>query len=1243
MNKQNQYTIFASNPNPYQYTRAVRFKIERQRQSQCFKGKWQQDEGHSVNLKHNLKQLVKSLLDVLNDLEDLFYYKQRQASDVDKPESPNKPSNRNGDQEYQNKTSTNKKLNQKLKVSKNWLKVWHKDVFYLSIKDHKANQGKYNLQKIESYLNLKKWLDDWHKNAKELKNIFDKPEESQARHSDIASLVRWFLNRRQLPYILHFLDETHVPYTDLDKKIKSLRENLKEIQTELKEAGKHYFPSQSSGVEIARASFNYYTVNKKPSDYEKELRESKDQKEVEPYSVIKNKNGFLWKLVENERQNQGDLFSFRSDQEKEWLRRYIKKNKIEGDINQGISLSLEQTYDAMKDFKAEQKSIFYELMTHIASDKKSGTSYTVKNEKHLLKGSEIPYDKHNCEGINETFSLFQFEIEKKQEFFRVMKVNQNTCDTKEKMYESIVKLSQEIARQNEDSKEKAKQQRGKLLFGNKCYFKKYGEFCEEYKKTAQRGGRLKAKIKGIEKQKEEASQTDYWGLVYVNDDKSKELWLIPKEGKEKLQEAKNFIDQRSSKQELKENYLCCFKSLTMRALNKLCFSEESDFVKGMPPDLKELHRKAKNVKTENDEQKISEKNQKKLTFLKEVLKSEYAKDCLDLEDFQEKNKNLWAKIFETETLDDFEKTLEKTCYHVKKIRLGRREKEKFLNKYDVIVLKITSYDLEDRNRNIHQTPESENKYHTDLWHSFWQNLDQVDKNQNQEVKGFPLGELRLNPEVRIRYHKVDENLKEYFKKKNFPEKFKHRRFQDQLTVSLTLALNAGKKYEELAFSKPEDLLKKIKNFNKEFNADKNFKTAWKYGIDRGNNELATLCLVRFNQDQGADAIGNNKKPDFASIECYKLKNYNHSETYTDSKGEKSSRKAVKNPSYFIHDKSLFEISRTSCLDLTTAKVIKGYIVTNGDVMTYLKLKKVSAKRRLYELYGKGKINEWAKLEWSEYEYKDGEVLKKNHHPDEVFLNLKKIKTDENTDGKPFEKTIYEYCKEYESVLSKEKIKKDLSRYLTELKSENESHTPDVSKINHIRDAITANMVGVIVHLQKQKNYSGFIVLEDLGEEQMNRHFFNSNENISSRLEQALYNKFQALGWVPPHIKDIFQLRKSFGEQQKKNNKKSNQFIKSQFGNIVFVDEEKTSKNCPHCGKTLGLNSKKLNDDLKFRQRRFVCQSCGFDTYYFYPLEKQVEDPDPQVNNNSNCKEKFQFLKDIDDPDKVAAYNIAKRH
>ena len=1192
MKEENSITNFKDNP--YQYTRAIRFKVKQQQQSECFKKRLQWDKSQV-----DISTIAEDLSSLHTKLTKLFF--------------------------YFNKKSEKLEFDKKLSVSKNWLKVWHKDIFHLSIKNKENKQGKYKLQELKDlHSSLEKWLYDWKKQADQLKKYSQQPKESQARHSDIAYIIRWFLNRQWLSYIQDFLKEAHTSDPSSDNQIKDLKNKLEQLQKELRSAEQDYLSSDSSGIEIAKASFNYYTVNKKPKDYYEDKLEQLEKERYEDYfTIIKNNHWYFWKNQEDFNQR-NKIFFFKSDLEKEWLKRYIDKYnkdenneyKIQGDLQSGIKLSLDQTYHTMKAFKAEQKSIFYEVMKHIPS-KKSGSSYPINNQNHILKGYEINFEKLNFEGVNQTFSLFKFKDKQK--------------------YNEFIELTQRIE-QEQDSQEKkdtAKKRGKEFLFGKRCYFTEYNQFCEKYKNVAQKRGRLIAQIKNTEKEKEEAKQTSYWSLVYVEND-HKKLWLIPKD---KMQKAKKGIDEFAKQDSNLENsYLYCFESLTMRALHKLCFAEESSFVEEMPRYLKDIQTNAKKINTDGDDQKLKEKDHKKLEFFKKVLNSDYAQNKLQLKSFKK-----LENVYKTEILEEFEKTLEKACYHIRTIPLNEEEKQKFIKNHDVTVLDITSYDLEGRNQNIYQIPHatSENKQHTDLWQMFWKHPDNTDKEAS--IKGFKFGEVRLNPEVKIRYRKADQNLQEYLENRGFNNEFKkhrkkftQRNIQDQLTVTLTLALNAGNKYEDLAFSKPEDLCEKINDFNEKFNAKKDFKTAWKYGIDRGQTELATLCLTRFEPDKKKYQANNKAipKPEFAQIECYTLKDYNHQIPFNNRKQrEKTHRKAIDNLSYFIDDKSLFDIKPASCLDLTTAKVIKEKIVTNGDVKTYLKLKKVSAKRKLYELYGKEQIDSTAKLEWSKYklEYKNSKESKQDHPEGVLNIKLREKKNKNNEIKK--EETIYEYCIKYKDILSEKDIEKDLNRYLEELKSQNETHTPSILQINHLRDALTANIVGVISYLCKN-DHTGFIILEDLDKGKTKE-----NDNIHNRLEVALYNKFQSISLVPPHVKDIIQLREDVRKQQQIEKKKNKEFIpSSQIGAIVFVDEESTSKDCPYC-ETKQTHQEAM--DEKFKQKRFRCQSCDFDTYAFIPESEKVKGYLPKVKPESYDKN-FQFLKEIDNPDKVASYNIAKK-
>ena len=1204
--------------NPYQYTRTISFRadLDKKYTSSCFvkTTEWNDDNP-------NISDLSNLLLKFHDILNQLLYLSSRQNGQT---------------------------FRKNISINKTWLKIWHKQLFYMQIKDNTNRQGKYFFKDLMKNLDLKntleKQLENWKKHSEEIKKVENFPKEKKPRKSDTAEHVRALL--RLWKYFNALLKEIHCSELLDDEKIKKLKDNLKKIQKQLKYAERIYLSTQSSGVEIARASLNYYTVDKEPKEYyENKLQKTKNDIDIKSFSKIqKNEKDYKWILV-NEREiknsqnkkRKQEFFQFKSKQEQEWLKRYYKKYKdqLTGDLDTELSLPLDQTYSMMKAFKAEQKSIFYELASRIEDNhnqinqnnanflrpgfqmkpttKKSYNAYTHPNKNHILYNYSFSSDDFNS-------------IDKLSDMFSLFKGNLNN---KRNDYQKFIKLCKNIKRQKEPV-QNLKNQRGNYL--KFFYFKDYINFCEEYKKTAQEKGRLNAQVKGLEREKREALQTDYWALIFCNQNQH-QLWLIPKEKRKK---AREFIYNERSLSDGTQ-YLYCFESLTMRALHKLCFAEQSSFSGKLPENLKTLQKDVKESNTKGDTQKLDEKNQKKLKFFKELLKSGYANKKLNLKNFN------FQECYKSNNLEDFEKALEMACYYVKKISLDENEKSDFINKFNVTVLDISSYDLEGRNKK-HKL-ESDNKYHTDLWKSFLSGIDKPESDKT--VKGFKIGKVRLNPEIKIRYRKMKEDVKNFFNKKAFPPSFKNRFLKNQLTAHFTLSLNAGKKYEDLAFSKPEDILKKIKDFNQKLNQEMNFKRAWKYGIDRGNIELATLCLAKFNSDKEVYEVNGKKvvQPKFPNsekdIQCYILKDYNLRKSYiTQTEGEKI-RQAIKNLSYFIEDRYLnderyFEKKNISCLDLTTAKVIKGKIITNGDVLTYLKLKKSVAKRQIFELYGQGKIKQATKLEWSEFEHGDNNRKRENG-----VLNISLVENPQRT-----EETIYWYRKEYESILIDAKnnikyeqinIKNSLNYYLDQLRQDSKSHTPSILKINHLRNAITANMVGVICFLQKK--YPGFIIMEDLKKEIINKHFFQHNENISRRLENALYNKFQALGLVPPHVKDIIQLRENSTKKEKQNNQQK----LSQIGAIVFVPEKNTSKDCPYCKET-SKKEEAIHNDLKFRQHRFICEgqnSCDFDTYYFKNKNERIDSPSPAVNEN-NFKEEFRRFKDINDPDRVAAYNISKK-
>ncbi|WGK68195.1 hypothetical protein P0082_06830 [Candidatus Haliotispira prima] len=1089
-----------------------------------------------------------------------------------------------------------------IRINKSWLKRYHKALFYLLIKNNKNRDGKYDLKTELRHVQediRERWLTDFEHYQKNLTSAARRPKASKLRRSEIAESVRGLLHPSILHYALDLFSYNGITTkdTEIDGQITKLRGRLETVREGLLSVQRKYLPAEATGIQVAKASFNFYTVNKKPKEYtveslEKELYEK-------PYltiSIKTTKKGN--KQVEFVGLSK-PLSDSQIEQEIVWFEKYLEAN-IKPVSENKWELSLEETYKLLKAFKSQQKDIFYKFMGHLAQNKKE--SFMVKNpDKPLDNYCFLPQKEgqNNIDFVNSLFSLFKFRNLKKESEEKNNRFGHPSIA--EENYKKFISYYKDI---KEDKKE-----RGKYLFGKNCYFLGYSKLIQKYEEIARNRGKLVAQIKGVTREKQEAEEIGYWSFIYRTSEQSK-LWLVPKT--EDLSALKKFLDEQVDAGAEDKEYLCYFRSLTMRALHKLCFAEGSSFAKGLSSELqvllselKELLKAAKEYPT-TDERSRKEKKQKQLVFFKKLVQSQEKLGTLELEGFD------LEKVKNSQTLQDFELALEKVCYNVRKIRLNETKQQRIISDYKIVTFDITSYDLEDRKRT------GEDRRHTAIWRTFW---GYPGDGAVSKVQGFDLGEVRLNPEVKIRYRQADDEWKKSQTEERGNTVFKpHRKLQEQYTLGFSFALHAGRIHEELAFAKPEDLLAKINQFNADINEKMDFDHAWRYGIDRGYIELATLCIAKFQPEKKYKYAGKDIPiPEFpgTALKAYSFKGekYDYTELYVTQVGGKQ-RRAILNLSYFLEKDEapradLFEEESITCLDLTTAKVIKGHIITNGDVMSYLKLKKVAAKRQIYTLYHQARsIGKDDTLTWGK----------------ENELSLPGL-----------EKVIYYFLPKYEAILSKDEIKDSLNSYLDELRrlekarqgqsSEKENpHTPAVQEINHLRDAITANMVGVICHLQK--TYSGYVMLEDL-DDVKKKHFEEHQENISSRLELALYNRFQTLGFVPPHVKDILQLRKE------------NKPESCQIGTILFVDKTKTSKDCPYCEQT-DKKGEKDADRAKLVEHRFSCtpkeNSCGFDTYRFKGPQDRVEGSVEVEDTDRD----FSFLKEIDDPDKVAAFNVSKK-
>jgi hypothetical protein len=194
-------------------------------------------------------------------------------------------------------------------------------------------------------------------------------------------------------------------------------------------------------------------------------------------------------------------------------------------------------------------------------------------------------------------------------------------------------------------------------------------------------------------------------------------------------------------------------------------------------------------------------------------------------------------------------------------------------------------------------------------------------------------------------------------------------------------------------------------------------------------------------------------------------------------------------------------------------------------------------------------------------------------------------------------------------LTLEDIRAESQAYLQSLKSENGMlRYQEKENLLKYKKTLAANAIGILDYLYQQER--GFIVIENLSRDMLDRQTRQKTAH-HRQLERALYEKWQIYGVVPPRLNmpNIWLDFKNY-----------------QLGEILLIDENGTSKTCPKCECTnKNTNTNKIElDNRKFNDHQFKCQTCDFDTKQVRILPDLME------------------YQDLDSPDTVAGYNIAKK-
>jgi hypothetical protein len=584
---------------------------------------------------------------------------------------------------------------------------------------------------------------------------------------------------------------------------------------------------------------------------------------------------------------------------------------------------------------------------------------------------------------------------------------------------------------------------------------------------------------------------------------------------------------------------------------------------------------------------------------------------IDLSDFNMNLQNVVTNNYKS--WETYQNALESKCYKVVEYYVPTGDLKSVLLNVDC--LELDCFDIHERPNKFRENPEE----HTNIWDKFITSFG-----NNNRIK------TRLNPEFTIFWRDIVDVKPSKYLRNGSEVTRKNRRNKPKYRLLVSISQNSLDK------PKPNKEIKTLDQIN-EFNIKfKESLESWKnkdgyftfYGIDRGSDEMATICKVAFNpeikyENSPEKDYNFNLKPQFEPFELYRLKNG------IIIKDNPELIQILKNPSQWTTDyenrieifNKYFEAIQSSCLDLTMAKVIKSkyhekqIILEIGDLFTYQKFALLNAKMKIAEqiMTGVEKTDLIWDNEKSAWSFDAGSHSGGSQNYDNLLYYRANLETESKED---IRKALEGYIKNYDKVSFEQK-----------------------ENLNKYKKSLAANMVGVLDCLYQQEK--GFIILENLAEVDLNKQTNNTTSN-HRQLEQSIYQKWQSHCTVPPKVNMPSMWEELFDKKDKN----------AQLGNVILIDESGTSKNCPRCGKRnqeynipktknetfevviarLKINNPNLVDQ-KWIQHRFGCVgsntgNCGFDTGSSKVM--------PNITS-----ELFDLIS-LKTSDSVASYNIAKR-
>src|SRR5680860_633508 len=295
--------------NLYEVTRSIRFRLEDN--ENILKPVFSENEANEQDIFKDFQIQYSLLLDAFRD--SVFF------------------ENKEGEQ----------KVKSKLEVKYPWLRKFANKEYYNP--EFKKETKKYTIAEAHFLYDVfMQWLDKNEELESQIKNIISRPEENQVKRADLATLIKVFFGVDYFFFAQEFVE--YANDKNSNQYLDELKDSTEKIKVLAENALSVLVPDQNNGMEIARASFNFYTVNKISKNFDSDFNQEKEKLNKHYAGIID--TNLLKKIGLN------NYLQVAKD----------KKGSLIYNTSDLSKFSIENFYKALKEFKAQQKSAFMELI-----------------------------------------------------------------------------------------------------------------------------------------------------------------------------------------------------------------------------------------------------------------------------------------------------------------------------------------------------------------------------------------------------------------------------------------------------------------------------------------------------------------------------------------------------------------------------------------------------------------------------------------------------------------------------------------------------------------------------------------------------------------------------------------------------------------------------------------------------------------------------------------------------------------